>query len=248
MPYCSNCGEELSGKAKFCPNCGQPVGQTVNRNQRKQSFQGEIIKCPNCGEILDSFQTVCPSCGFEFRNAQSSNAVKIFEQKLEKLEENRQPDVIAGGLKGFLGLEKTQIDHTDEKILSLIRSFNVPNTKEDVWEFMILASSNINLSAISANESGDAGADSYEDLNAMLARNDAWIAKMKQVYAKARISFGSEEEFQKIQRLYNETLDAIEKAQKEKTRKKIRKELSWWMYLLPLFGISVLCFIMSAIM
>src|SRR6188472_2541388 len=32
MPFCTNCGDELSGSGKFCSNCGQASSSTPNDN------------------------------------------------------------------------------------------------------------------------------------------------------------------------------------------------------------------------
>ena len=123
-------------------------------------------------------------------------------------------------------------DITEEQILNLIRNFSVPNTKEDVFEFMILASSNINLSAIS----GEAGTNSIIDLNTIKARNDAWQAKMEQVYQKARIAFGSDADFYIIHDLYTKTIENITKAKNRKAKRIL-------ILFLLLFSIFAFCFI-----
>ena len=217
MAFCSECGQKIEPGAKFCPGCGKPIGGSNNGSQRQQVFEGNIHKCPNCGEVIKSFVTICPSCGFEFRDTKSSNAVKEFADKLEHLQSQKKaPSTISSVAKSF-GIGKS--DNTEEQILNMIRNFTVPNTKEDVFEFMILASSNINISAISAEHSSDAGANSIEELNAMKARSDAWQSKMEQVYQKANIAFGSDPDFIKIRDLYDRTTVAINSAKKTKSRK-----------------------------
>ena len=217
MAFCSNCGQKLEEGARFCSGCGAPVGGSKN-TQRQQVFEGDIHKCPNCGEVIKAFTTVCPSCGHEFRNSDSSSAVKAFSKKLEQIEAGRKPVSAIGNIVKSLGLGGQQ-DNTDEQILNHIRTFNVPNTKEDVFEFMILASSNINYTALSAENASDAGANSDEEFNRMKARSEAWVAKVEQVYQKARISFGSDADFQKIEGLYDRVTQALQKAKKDKKRK-----------------------------
>lgn len=63
----------------------------------------------------------------------------------------------------------------------LIRNFYIPNTKEDICEFFILAVSNIKAR------------DDCED---------AWRAKLEQAYQKARLSFGNDSSFSEINKLY----------------------------------------------
>lgn len=218
MAYCENCGAKLSKNAKFCPECGTPVNS--GSGKREEVYQGELHKCPNCGEPLKAFQSVCPACGYEIRNAKASDAVKEFSDELKRIEAGRKQKTLIGGVTQSLGLTKK--DDTDEKIVNHIRNFAVPNTKEDVFEFMILASSNINTSAISAEYSSDAGANNTEELNAIKARNDAWIAKVEQVYNKAKLSFGSDPDFEKIQEIYDRTNGSIKTAQKKKSLKSLK--------------------------
>ena len=120
MPFCTNCGNEISKDAKFCNNCGAAVNQPCKsaKNERETVFEGNIYKCPHCGEILDSFVSSCPVCGHELRGKQATDSVKSL----------------------YIDLTKTQ---TSSQKGHLIRNFPIPNAEEDIIEFMILASSNI---------------------------------------------------------------------------------------------------------
>ena len=137
MAFCSNCGERIEEGANFCNKCGKPVNE--NYSSRKVTYEGEIHKCPNCGEILNSFVSNCPTCGYELRSVNTSNTVKQFVLKLEQIEANR--DNIDVDLRRK---DPNALTKTDEQKVNLIRSFSIPNTKEDILEFLILASSNIN--------------------------------------------------------------------------------------------------------
>ena len=173
MPFCSNCGKEIENNARFCSGCGSPQNTTPadNQGQRKIKFEGEVHKCPQCGEVLDSFTTVCPSCGYELRGATATNAVKEFAAKLDTATTEYQKE-------------------------SIIRSFPIPNTKEDIFEFMILASSNI---------------DEHPNKNVF----NAWIAKFEQCYQKAKLSFKQENDFVKIQAIYEKTQKEIKKIRRK---------------------------------
>lgn len=92
MAFCQNCGKKLDDGAKFCPECGTPVGQK-DMSKRNQEYGGKIIKCPNCGEILKAFSAQCPSCGYELRGSDSSDSVKEFVQELENIEEERKKPI-----------------------------------------------------------------------------------------------------------------------------------------------------------
>ena len=143
MAYCVNCGTETVPNAKFCQKCGHPTGTQNDNSTRKQEFAGKIYKCPNCGEVLKAFEINCPACGHELRGAKASSAVKEFALKLEAIESRREYEKP----RGLFAVAEAQqrVSKTDEQKISLIKSFSVPNSKEDMLEFMILATSSMNM-------------------------------------------------------------------------------------------------------
>lgn len=167
MAFCINCGQELIEGAKFCASCGKAVNENNSTTQRKMTYEGEIHKCPNCGEVLGAFVSVCPSCNYELRGVQSASSIKDFSSKIEQAE-------------------------SDEKKVTLIRNYPISNTKEDIFEFMILASSNIT-----------------GEYNEVVF--NAWLAKFEQCYQKAKLSFGNDSDFSKIQNLYDQTMKQVNK-------------------------------------
>lgn len=173
MAFCTNCGEKIRDGAKFCANCGTATdfGEHTENAKRKSVYEGEIHKCPLCGEILDSFSTVCPSCSHEIRGSSTSNAVKEFACKLDKAT-------------------------TDYQRTNIIRSFPIPNTKEDVLEFIILAASNI-------------------DENPNKVVFDSWMSKFSQAYEKGKILFANSTELVTI----NKINDRVKKVVRKRNRK-----------------------------
>lgn len=188
--FCSYCGTKLDAGARFCKNCGEAVAQQPAgpapvsepakpprvepvkedpRAQRKTVYDGELHKCPNCGELLKSFTTVCPTCAYELRGVKTNSPVEALAKKLE------------------------QTASLDEKI-ELITNFYIPNTKEDIYDFFILAVSNLE--------------DKWYDTD------DAWRAKLEQAYHKARLSFGSTPEFAYLEKLYTRTRKEVKKREK----------------------------------
>lgn len=229
--YCSNCGEKLSAKSKFCNNCGNSITKSdvveeeqeikIEENtERKNVYDGKIHKCPSCGEGLKAFDIKCPSCGFEIRDRNSSSSLREFYLKLEKIESGREKkkatSIFAQSLTG------DNLSKTDEQKISLIRSFIIPNTKEDLYEFLILSKSNIEI-------------DLYENTQlktARLAVSDAWKAKFEQAYQKAKLLFKNDERMIEIQAMYDEVNKSIEKA-KWKT----------WKIIGITFGIIILMYV-----
>lgn len=142
MAFCVNCGQQLGEGTKFCTNCGQTVTTHKTENsEHKTVYDGEIHKCPNCGEIIDAFVTNCPACYYEIRGSKATVSLQQFYWDLHRAK------------------------NSEEKA-SMRRNYPIPNSKEDIVEFMILASSNI---------SGEADKNIFE----------AWVAKFEQAYQKA---------------------------------------------------------------
>lgn len=192
MPFCTNCGKQFSDGAKFCPECGTAVAgaQSQSQGQRTQSFAGEIRKCPNCGEALSAFEIKCHACGFELRNTKASTAVQEFYNKIEQIEEGR---------------DKCKPGETEKRIANVIRNYPIPNTKEDVLEFMMLAASNIDTSLYSVQ--GDRK--NSKEYQSQKIVNDAWYSTAEQVYHKAELSFGDDPAFLKIQKIYVDKIKHI---------------------------------------
>lgn len=196
MQFCPYCGTKLDEGARFCKNCGESVVQAQQstgsissheepnmetrqpkmeqvkedpRTKRKTVYDGELHKCPNCGELLKSFTTVCPTCGYEVRSVTTNSPVEALAKKVE----------MASSL--------------DDKI-ELITNFYIPNTKEDIYDFFILAVSNLE--------------DKWYDTD------DAWRAKLEQAYHKAKLSFGNTPEFEYLEKLYTRTRKEVNKRER----------------------------------
>lgn len=209
MPFCINCGQQLANEANFCSGCGTAVNGTNQNAQRKIFYEGNLHKCPSCGEVLDSFTSHCPSCGYEIRDARSSNSVRELASKLEKIEAQKMPHIeekksVMKLLVGKDFKEENEIEEALERFeeqkqqekANLIVNFSVPNTKEDILEFMILAASNIEVK----KGIGD-------------KVSQAWISKLDQIYERAKLLMGNTPAFTQIKSIYD----------KKKTELKNRK-------------------------
>ena len=241
--FCTYCGTRLDKGARFCKNCGEAVigidakkreakqEETFSGNptERKAVYEGYIHKCPNCGEVLEAFLTVCPSCGYEIRDAKSTTSVRELAQKLEGISAQKMAafEEKKSVMKMLFGKDFKEGDEAEEALkrfeaqknqekASLIINFSVPNTKEDILEFMILAASNIDVKQ---------GVDDEV--------TKAWISKLDQVYQRAEISMGGQPDFAQIRSIYD-------RKKKELKNKKIKRFLigagcvAGWFFLLGL--------------
>jgi len=187
--FCSNCGNKLIDNAKFCNACGTKV---VNESteERKTTYDGEIHKCPNCGDTIDAYETVCEACGYELRGRKAVSVVHELAMKLENTDDTKKKE-------------------------ELIRNFYIPNTKEDIYEFFILATSNIKVGSVDSK---------------------AWFAKLEQAYQKAQLTLGHTKEFEYFQTLYIKA----ERANKTNFIFGLAKSGYSWAMLFCLFGVIML--------
>lgn len=236
MAYCIHCGKQLPDGAKFCAYCGKTVASANigNDGERKVVYDGEIHKCPSCGAALPPFTAVCPSCGHEVRGVQTAQAVREFEARLAYIESKQMPAVQEkkSVVKMVFGKDfndkdtvKEAKDHFEEQKqkekVSLIVNFAVPNSKEDILEFMILAASNI---------------DAKKGVKDEVSK--AWLTKLNQVYKKAQLSFQNGPGFLQIQEIYYQVKrKSLNK--KLKTFGVIIGFVALWFFLLGLMGNSI---------
>lgn len=185
MTFCNNCGKQLNVGAKFCDECGTPVLNTEPK--RETIFEGAIHKCPHCGETLKAFEIICPTCGTELRGSKSSSAIGALAEKLENAISEKQRIVI-------------------------IKNFPIPNTREDILEFMLLASSNFDPSYYVTH---------LHEENI----SNAWLTKIEQCYLKAKLSFRDPPDFEKIESIYLKIkADCADKERKIIYEENARKE------------------------
>ena len=212
--FCSYCGTKLDEGARFCKNCGESVGvsteaprqnktgssRTGNPTERKTVYEGTLHKCASCGEVLASFVSICPSCGHEIRDTKSSSAVRELALKLEHIEAQKMPafEEKKSVMKMVFGKdfkEENEVEEAQERFneqkaqekATLIINFSVPNTKEDILEFMILAASNI---------------DTKNGVDDVVTK--AWISKLEQVYQRAQLIMGNSNDFAIIKNIYEQ--------------------------------------------
>ena len=160
--------------------------------------EGEMKKCPHCGSPVSSFRTTCEECGYEFRNVEAvKSAAFLFEQiqnlEMEKTRElalhesnkNKQLEAFA---KILIGDSKKRIKDRDDFVrkleeaekaikkrfneakASLIKLYAVPNTNQDLLEFLTMAA------AAACRNDGD-----------VEEEEEAWLQKTDQIYQKLLI-------------------------------------------------------------
>ncbi len=155
---------------------GQKSPKISNSNQQTKS------KCPNCGAEIPSFSIKCDFCNFEIRNKEANNSItKLFEM-LNAVEDTRKDDNTSNPLvaigKSYSKMFQSAFggDNIHRKKIEIISTFPIPNTKEDILEFLSLA-----LPKTKTNFFGSS--------NEEKEFAKTWKEKCKQTIIKARFSF-----------------------------------------------------------
>ena len=173
----------------------------------KSDKLGDVKRCPACAAIVQSFATKCADCGTEFRNIEASQNITKFFEKLDELEANRKDtlfeskDIDSGTTVGTLIkwwlfwwvllplklitfiANKTKPGKwsvTDSRKEEMIMNFPVPNSREDIIEFITLSISKIKTIGLLKR---------IDDEGKYISKwNAIWKKKAEQVYTKAKIS------------------------------------------------------------
>lgn len=189
MPFCSKCGFEVKNGEVFCENCGTRIRINTKRTDRPSTgssrssrtdkiFEGNRHTCLHCGELIDSFSTVCPSCGAEIRDTESTRSLEKFYNDLQRARDNTAK-------------------------ISLIRTFPIPNSREDISEFMYLAAANFDAKLYIDNREGD-------------TIHAAWYSKIEQCYHKAMRDSKGGADLTDIKVLYGQIQEKIKQAEANK--------------------------------
>lgn len=156
-------------------NQAQSVTTTSQAAPTSNKF-GDVKKCPTCGAMIQSFTTKCPECGFEFRNVEANCSIQKLFTLLNSVEDTRE----AGGFLNFKQLH--QDDNIRRKKISIIQNFPIPNTKDDILEFLTLAVPLAKKPKFFNND--------YEQKEMY----PTWKAKCQQIIMKARFSMKDDPE------------------------------------------------------
>ena len=173
--------------------------QIQNAAPKSDKF-GDVKKCPACGAIVQSFTAICSDCGHSFSNIDAASSVtKLYEQlQLVESEERNRPIKEGGWLDKLQGSTAKNDMETEQRILkrkaSVVSGFPVPNTKEDILEFLSMAVPEANKKPNFLMMQTATG-----------ALYKAWFSKAEQVVMKARFSLKEDKRLlEEINRYANE--------------------------------------------
>ena len=128
------------------------INSLLQRKQREQREKNDELDrkyeeeqkraigpvCPKCHKQVPPLTLKC-DCGYEFTKSKSVSSVQLFFEKIENIQSSpiRNLDVNSDEYR-------EEIRGREKRIIDTIEMFPVPNTKEDLIEFLSLAASNAN--------------------------------------------------------------------------------------------------------
>lgn len=110
--------------------------QYAKAEQKKKEAFGRV--CPACGKQIPSMTLKC-ECGYEFSNKTQTSSVKILADKIEKVVSRASSVSNYDDSPEAVKARDTEEDKKNKEIVNLITMFPVPNSKEDIIEFLSYA-------------------------------------------------------------------------------------------------------------
>lgn len=83
----------------------------VAQNKPKSNKEGNVKKCPACGAFLQGGNAICPECGYTLSNVKVNSSSELLDKRLREASDKKER-------------------------ANIIRSFPIPNTREDLLEFL----------------------------------------------------------------------------------------------------------------
>jgi hypothetical protein len=157
---------------------------------------GNIKTCPACGSSVKSMDIVCSDCGHEFQNKKANKSITDLIAKLEK-EDNKHYDF--------------DLDRSEKKA-KIITQFPIPQTKEDILEFLSYTFPFL------------------ENTNLDRDEKSAWKTKARQALMKGKIASSNDALYNNLISEYDAKMNLISNEEK----KGERKEGIMLVFLLPL--------------
>lgn len=152
--------------------------------QPATSKQGIMKKCPKCGQPVGAGSVRCAACGYVFMGLEANRSSEILAQKLQEVDAKYRS--ASGGIGAVFsaigGL--TDQEKADQEKATIIASFSVPTTKEDLLEFLPSMRAKWKNFGIKQTR--------YH------AEKKAYIAKYEECLMKAKALFPNDPDFQPL--------------------------------------------------
>jgi hypothetical protein len=176
------------------------------RTQSTKEKTGNIKTCPACGESVRAMEIKCSACDHEFVNVEANKSVSKLLEEIANIKRH-----------------SSQIDHhIEQKIAGLINSTPIPNTKEDLFEFLSVCCAQADVDLM-ARGTG--------------IMTSAWTTKAEEAFLKAKIAFKNDNS--SLSLLYEFEV----KLKSAKRKSKISRLILIIFFVIALAGLSAMAFL-----
>ena len=238
--FCPSCGSSLIKKAENTINILQQPQQQIDytavptrQAPQPRHISADMTNCPFCGAALSSFSLACPACGSEIRGRKANSACQQMLDKLDEIEANKPRPKQSSGFSKFLSgvsqiTDAFDYEDPEDKEMSrinreierqkeeVIKRFIIPNNKEDILEFLLLAQSNLPCSLDEFIDDPD-----YY----LVEEEDAWAKKYDEAYRKAIIFLKNDPDFKIVNREREKIEEEIAANQEKRRLKEEERQL-----------------------
>lgn len=161
------------------------MAKEVNQNTSapQSTKYGDVKKCPACGAMIKAFVVSCPDCGYEFRGIEGNCNIRELMNALARIDSTKRVFVEKEKTGFFSHLDTSAMNnniHEERRIaeqkVTLISTYPIPLTKEDIIEFLTTAAP-LSKSGITATDV-----------------DKAWRNKCRQIIEKAHFAFMDDKE------------------------------------------------------
>lgn len=101
--------------------------RSINNTPKTQKA-GTIIRCPNCDAVVEAGAVKCNYCGYVFIGREANKSAQTLFNKLDEVDKAYRNNVFAS-IMSFSGKKVSER-------ANIIQNFPIPNTKEDLLEFI----------------------------------------------------------------------------------------------------------------
>lgn len=102
---------------------------------------GNVVKCPNCGAQVKGGSALCTECGYAFSNVSANSSAEKLQAKLDEFNRRQeQREDSRGNARSSLSDKRRAIENK----MDIISMFPVPNTREDLLEFLTMLQARAN--------------------------------------------------------------------------------------------------------
>ena len=162
-----------------------------SEENKREKWHGKLIKCPACGAFVEPGIAKCTACGYAFSGIEANKSAEKLSEQLQIVEAKHK------------GVSEAEKDVKAEAMSTVIASFPIPNTKEDLMEFLLVLKT---------------GFTKYTSYGSDYKIKQAYRAKMLECIDKIQISFPNDDLFQRQILNIQKTIEESDAADKKQTK------------------------------